>query len=202
VRTFASTPCVFTSLATARRYDARYEEDEVTYVLARTAPGADPEAVASAIAAQVPAVEVLTTPQFARRTTGYWMLRTGAGVTVILTSLLGLVVGAVVAGQTLFTITQDNLEHYGTLLALGFGRSKLLSCVLLQGLLLSAGGIALGGPALTAACLVSTRTTVPVHMTPLVFALLVVVSVLGSLLGAYFSIRSVLKLEPVMVFRG
>jgi putative ABC transport system permease protein len=202
VRTFSSTPCVFTSLATARRYDARYEDDEVTYVLARVAPGMDPDQVSRSIAASVPSVEALTTPEFALRTTKYWMLRTGAGVTVILTALLGIVVGAVVNGQTLFTITQDNLNNYGTLMALGFSRARLLGCVLLQALILSSGGIVLGGLSVVAASAASTRFPVPLRMTPEVFALLVAVSVLGGLGGAFFSIRAVLRIDPATVFRG
>jgi len=202
VRTFSSTPCVFTSLATAHRFDIRYEDDEVTYVLARVAPGMDPKVVAGAIAARVPAVEALTTSQFALRTTEYWMLRTGVGVTVILTALLGIVVGALVTGQTLYTITQDNLNNYGTLMALGFSRARLLTCELSQALILSSAGILLGGVSLAAACVGCTRTPVPLQMSPGVYALLVAVSVLGSLVGAFFSIRAVLRIDPVTVFRG
>jgi putative ABC transport system permease protein len=202
VRPFTAMPCVFTSLKTARRFDRRYEDDEITYVVVRTAPGEGPEAVARAIVDRVPHVEALTGPQFARRTTAYWMLRTGAGVTVILMALLGIVIGAVVSGQALFTITQDNRGNYAALLALGFGRAQMLVCVLAQGLLLSGAGIAAGSLALGAARAGSTRTPVPLEMTPPVFVALVVVSALCCLAGAFFSVRAVWRIDPVAVFRG
>ena len=91
----------------------------------------------------MPHVEALTSGEFAVRTMKYWMLTTGLGITVVVTAVLGLVVGAVVIGQTLSAITQDNLSHYATLLALGFRRAKLLGVILLQSLLLGAAGIGL-----------------------------------------------------------
>jgi putative ABC transport system permease protein len=202
VRTFGSTPCVFTSLKTARRFDRRYEDDEITYALVRTAPGEHPEAVARDIAARVPHVEALTSSQFARRTTEYWMLRTGAGVTVIATAVLGIIIGAVVSGQTLFTITQDNRANYAALFALGFSRAQMLVCVLAQGLFLSGGGIAVGSLGFAAALAGSSRTPVAVEMTLPVFAALVTVSALGCLAGAFFSVRAVWRIDPVAVFRG
>ena len=69
-------------------------------------------------------VDLLTGREFAVRTMTYWMLETGAGLTVVLTAVLGLVVSAVVTSQTLYTVTQEHLVNYATLSAVGFGRGK------------------------------------------------------------------------------
>lgn len=70
----------------------------------------------------------------AERSVKYWMLETGVGITVIITAVLGLLVGVVIMSQTLFAITQDHIANYATLLALGFHQKTLRSIVLTQSL--------------------------------------------------------------------
>jgi putative ABC transport system permease protein len=202
VRTFTASPFVFTSIASARRYDKRYRPDEITFVLVRCAPGNSPEEVRDRLRAELPYVEVLTAREFAGRTMGYWMLETGIGVTVVLTALLGLAVSVVVTSQTLFAVTQEHLADYATLLAVGFGRAQLLACVLVQGLILSGGGIVIGSAAFAGAASASARTPIPLETTPVVFAGLVGVSAGSCLLGAYLSIRAALRIDPAAAFRG
>jgi putative ABC transport system permease protein len=201
VRTFTAAPFVFTSLGSAIKYDKRYRDDEVTFVLVRCAPGFRPERVRDAIAREVPNVEVLTSRQFAVRSVAYWMLETGIGITVLLTAALGLVVGLVVASQTLFSITQDHLPNYATLLALGFSRWQLVRVVLLQSLQLGAGGVLVGSAAFSLASCASTATPIPVETTPPVYAGLVAVSLLSCLLASFLSVRSLFRVDPVAVFR-
>jgi putative ABC transport system permease protein len=157
--------------------------------------------VRDAIAANVPNVEVLTSHEFAVRTIKYWMLETGAGITVVLTAVLGLIVGAFIISQTLYTTTQENLGHYTTLVALGFGFSQLVGIVLLQSTVLGLGGIGLGSLGFFAASHLSASTPIPVETTDAVFAGLVAVSLAGCLLASLASIRSIFKVDPVAVFR-
>lgn len=201
VRTFTASPFVFTSLKTAAKYDKGFRPEETTYVLVRGEPGVDAKELAKAIQAEVPSVEALTTSEFAQRTIGYWMIETGMGLTVIITAVLGVVVSGVVTSQTLFTITQDHLSNYATLLALGFSRSKLLGCILLQGLLLSGGGILIGSVGYAAASHATARTPVPLEMTAAVFGGLVGVTAGCALLGAILSVRALFRIDPVTVFR-
>jgi putative ABC transport system permease protein len=201
VRTLTASPFVFTSLKSAIRYDKRYRPDEITYVLARCAPGQTPEQVRDAIAREVPDVEVLTTGQFARRTMKYWMLETGLGISVVITALLGLAVGAVIISQTLFAITQDHRSNYATLLALGFGRGQLGRVVLVQSLVLGGGGIGLGGAGYFLAARLSMRTPVPLETTPVIFAGIAALALLSCVLASFVSIRSIFRVDPVSVFR-
>ena len=91
----------------------------MTYVLARCAPGYSPERVRDDIRRCVPDVDVLTSREFALQSVSYWMLETGAGITVVLTALFGLVIGVFVASQTLAALTHDHLPSYATLVASG-----------------------------------------------------------------------------------
>ena len=64
-------------------------------------------------------VDVFTTAEFSARTTRYWMFGTGAGVTVIMAAVLGLLVGVVVVAQTIYAATIDHIREFGTLKAMG-----------------------------------------------------------------------------------
>lgn len=200
VRTFTASPFVFTSLEQAIRYDRRYRDDEITYVLARCAPGADVRAVQREMRRQLPHVEVLTAREFAVRSSRYWMLETGIGITVVLTAALGLGVGAVIISQTLFAITNDHLVHYATLRALGFGRRSLITCILTQALGLGLAGVALGSALFFVAGHFTARTSIPLETTPLVFSSLVVVALGTSVIASWLALRTALRVDPVSVF--
>lgn len=202
MRTFTTSPIIFTSIEAARKYDKRYASDEITYVLVRCAPGESVEVVRDRLRSQLPHVEVLTSREFALRTMGHWMLETGAGVTVVLTAALGLAVSVVVTSQTLFAVTQEYLANYATLAAVGFGRAQLLACVLIQGLILGGGEIALGSAGFALASRLSAPTNLPLQTTPAIYAGLVALCLAGCLLGAFLSVRTVLRLDPETVFRG
>jgi putative ABC transport system permease protein len=202
VRTLTASPFIFTSIKSAVRYDKRYRDDEITYVLARCTPGYSPEQVRDAIAAEVPHVEVLTTREFAIRTMKYWMLETGLGITVVVTAVLGLAVSAVVISQNLYALTQEHLADYAALLALGFGRGQLCRVVLTQGLVLGTVGVLLGSAAFAVAARFSAPTPIPLETTPAIYAALVGVSLLCCLVASLASIRTVLRIDPVSVFKG
>lgn len=202
VRTFTAAPFVFTSIENALDYVPYYQDDEISYVLARIEPHADLTAVRERIAREVSNVEVLTTDQFAERSVKYWMLETGVGITVIVTALLGLLVGAVIMSQTLFSITQDHIANYATLLALGFHQKTLRHIVLAQSLSLGGLGVIVGSILFIAACNASARSPIPLETTPLVSLGLIAFSLLCCIAASWFSIRAIFKLDPVMVFHG
>lgn len=201
VRTFTASPFVFTSIEEAIRYDRRYRDDEITFVLAKCAMGADVRVVQAEMRRRLPSVEVLTAREFAGRSARYWMLETGLGITVVVTALLGLGVGAAVTSQTLFAITHEHLGHYATLLALGFQRRRLAAVVLWQSGLLGAAGIALGSGLFAVASVGSARTPIPFEMTPAVFAGLGLVSIGSCAAASWLSVRSILRIDPVAVFQ-
>ena len=201
VRTLTASPFVFTSITSAIAYDRRYRDDEITYVMARVAPGRSVEEVAAAVREVVPYCEVLTTHDFAVRTMRYWMLETGLGITVVLTAILGFTVSALVMSQTLYSLTQDHLPHYVTLLALGFSRSRLRACILWQTMLLTSCGIVVGSVLFVVASRLSQRTVIPIETTLEVSALLMVLELLSAVVGSLLSLRVIWSAEPATVFR-
>jgi putative ABC transport system permease protein len=202
VRTFTAAPFVFVSLDSAYRYEPRLRPDEATYVLARATPDVSPDELRDRIAENVPYVDVLTTRQFAIKTVKYWMLETGAGIMAIAIALVGLLVGSVIVSQSLYTMTNDHLPDYATLMAIGFSRWKLVAVVVVQSLLLGIVGLVIGSYICGRAAAVSQRTPLPLQLTPEVFGG-VVVTLLGCCtLSSLMSIRSIFGINPVTVFRG
>jgi putative ABC transport system permease protein len=202
VRTFTAAPFVFASLKSARKYDRRYDDDEVTYILARCSPGQSPAQVRDAILENVPYVDCLTSKEFAIRTMKYWMLETGAGITVVVTALLGFVVSAVVISQSLYAVTRDHLEHYAALLALGFGRQQLTLAVLVQSLTLGAIGTLLGSGLYFCAASLSSGTPIPLETTPEIFSGIVLASIVFCLLASFLAVRTLFRVDPCQVFRA
>jgi putative ABC transport system permease protein len=202
VRTFTAAPFVFTSMDNSLDYIPYYGSDEIVYVLTKINADADPKEVRDRISKEVENVEVLTTAEFAERSVKYWMLETGVGITVIVTAVLGLLVGVVIMSQTLFAITQDHIRNYATLLALGFHQHTLRKIVLMQSLSLGCLGIILGAIFFLIASASSARSPIPLETTPLVSLGLVSFSLLCCLFASWFSIRAIFKLDPVSVFHG
>lgn len=202
VRSFTASPYVFTSLKSAIRYDRRYRDDQVTYVLVKCVEHCDPAVVKEQLAAELDDVDVLTTDEFARRTTIYWMLETGAGITVAITAILGLIVGTVITSQTLYSLTQNHLEEYGVLLALGFSRAQLAVIAAWQSLLLGAAGVTLGALGFFASANISANAQITLETTPIVFGVLVAVSLGCSLAASLLSVRSIFAVDPVHVFHA
>jgi putative ABC transport system permease protein len=202
VRTFTAAPYIFTSLESAIEYDQRYGPDDVTYVLARCAAGISPAQLKTSIAEEVPHVQALTTDEFALRTIAYWMLETGAGFTVVVTATLGVVVGTVITSQTLFAITQNHLREYAALLALGFHQRQLAGITAVQSLLLGSGGVALGAAAFAVAARLSVDSPIPLETTPLVFGALCGLALGSCLVASFLSVRTIFRIDPVLVFRN
>jgi len=202
VRTMTASPFVFTSIAKARAFDKRYRNDQITYVLARCAPGVSPEQVRERIAAAVPHVEALTSREFAIRTMKYWMLETGLGITVVVTAVLGFSVSTVVVSQTLYTITRDNLPKYAMLSALGFAQWKLALAVLVQSITLGMSGWAAGSGLYDQAAAVSATTPIPLQTTPLIFAAITAAFLASCVIASFLSLKAVFRLDPATVFRA
>src|SRR5438128_9411693 len=85
-----------------------------------------------------------TSDQFRWDCIRYYMRNTGIPVNFGITIAIALVVGTVVAGQTFYLFTVDNLRQFGTLKAIGVADRTLVGMILLQGLMAGAISSAIG----------------------------------------------------------
>jgi len=201
IRTFTTSPLAFTSFKSAQRYGP-VDQDQTTFLLIKAAPGWDLERVRAGLKARLTDVDVLTTREFSGMTTHYWMFGTGAGVTVILAAVLGLLVGVVVVAQTIYAATIDHIREFGTLKAMGATNGYIYRIILQQAAISAAIGYGVG---IVVAILAEhssrhggANIVLPVPVRAGLFGLTLAMCVSAAMV----SINKVTKIDPAMVFRG
>jgi putative ABC transport system permease protein len=200
VRTFTQAPYVYTSLAKARSLFPR-PDNEIAYVLVRVADGYRAEKVAAALSAHIPDADVLTADQLARRSQYYWLVTTGAGVSLISSTLLAVSIGVVIVAQTLYASTTDRLPEYAVIRAMGGARGYLYKIIVFQAII---GGIigAFIGLAITAIVVFFTENLSARPEVPLWLAVVMVITMTARcVLASLSSLRKIMMIDPVKVFR-
>jgi putative ABC transport system permease protein len=201
IRTFTTSPAVFTSFKNAQNF-AGLREDQTMYLLVKTRPGADLAAVKRELLARVSDVDVYTRDEFSRRQAAYWMFGTGAGVTVLIAAALGLLVGVVVVAQTIYASTMDHLREYGTLKAMGASNAYIIRVIVKQAAISGVVGYVLGmGISLMVSHGSLQGTTAIILPWPLVGSLLGL-TLLMCVSASLVSINKVMRIDPALVFRS
>jgi len=199
IRSFTTTPYIFTTLNRARSI-LKMPPDAATFYLIQLQEGADRDTVQAELARRLPDVEVVTKTEMKRRSIAHWLFGTGAGAALIGGALLGTLVGTVIVAQTLYSSTKDHLNEFATLRALGSSSGYIHKVILAQAALSAILGYVLGMSIAMLVVAVSVDTSFPIIMTPqLAFGLfaLTLVMCAASATGA---IMKVMKLDPAMVF--
>jgi putative ABC transport system permease protein len=198
---FLNVPIMHTRYSEAVNFLGR-ERTQLSFIIARPLEGMSPEKLATRISGAT-ALRARTTQQFVWDCVVYYLKNTGIPVNFGITILVALVVGTVVAGQTFYLFTLENLKQFGALKAMGVTNPRLVGMILLQAASVAALGFALGtGMAATFFEIFSrklaTRGIVLMWQCAAITAgCIFFVAVVASLL----SIRRALVLEPAEVFR-
>jgi putative ABC transport system permease protein len=200
IRSFTTSPLVFTNLTSARAYTL-LAADQLTYVLVEAAPGVDHDELTARLDA-LPYLDAFTGPAFSERTRHYWSSRTGVGAGFFTTAVLGVIVGLVVVGQILYNGTLEHIREYGTLKAMGARNSAIVRVILYQALLSAAIGFLLGGGMALASRAAMKSANLNVLLTPQLVAATAVLTAVMCSLAAILSIIKVLRLDPASVFKG
>lgn len=199
LRTFTQSPYVWMTHRNALAY-SRYQPEQTTYLLVGLEPGADVEVVRHALGERLGRVDVWKRADFARQAQKYWLITTGAGSALLLSALLGLVVGIVIVGQTLYATTVDRLPEYATLRAMGAPASYLNRVILKQAAISAAFGFSLGTLAAYAIVAISAYGNVAVIVPWWLLVVLAALTVLMCAFGALISIRRLVRIDPSSVF--
>lgn len=201
IRSFTTSPYIFTSLSNAAKY-TRVREDQTVFLLVRATPGADIAALKMRLQTAVKGVDVYTTPEMLAKTRYYWIVKTGAGVTTLIGTFLGLMVGMVVVAQTIYAATVDHIREFGTLKAMGAGNRYVYRVITEQALISAGAGYSV---ALTLGWFVARRSEagnaailLPGGMAAATFGM----AVLMCAGAAMVSIRKATRIDPALVFKG
>ena len=128
------------------------------------------------------------------------LITTGAGSALLLSALLGLVVGIVIVGQTLYATTVDRLPEYATLRAIGAPASYLNRVILKQAAISAAFGFGLGTLAVYAIVAITSYGNVAVIVPLWLVLVLAVLTIFMCMFGALISIRRLVRIDPTSVF--
>ena len=199
IRTFTQSPYVFTTHRNAQHFTL-FPEDRTTFVLVRAAPGTDVDVLRGTIEQRLGDVTVWRQEAFARQTQAYWLVTTGAGSALLLAASLGLVVGIVIVGQTLYASTVDRLPEYATLRAMGAPNRYLYTVILKQAAISAVLGFGAGFAATVAMVAASARSNIAIAMPWWLGIMLALLTALMCAFGAVFSIRRVMRIDPTSVF--
>jgi len=199
---FASLPVMHARYSEAIGFLGR-ERTQLSFIIARPAPGITPEALTARITSQT-GLRARTTVEFMWDCIRYYLRNTGIPVNFGITIAVALVVGTVVAGQTFYLFTIENLKQFGALKAMGVTNGRLTGMILLQAFTAGSLGFALGtGMAatffeITLRKLATRGIVLMWQCVGLTGASILLVVIVASVL----SIRRVLVLEPASVFRS
>jgi putative ABC transport system permease protein len=199
IRSFTTTPYVFTTLDRGRAYIGT-SPNKATYFLVHLARGADAAAVRRRLDATLVDAEVLTPGEFRGRSRSFWLFGTGAGAALFAGALLGLIVGTVIVAQTLYSSTKDHINEFATLRAIGSSSSYIYKVILFQAVLSAVIGFAIAAGIGWVIVKVTAETALPVVMTPMLLVSLFALTVAMCVLSAIAAIVQVMRIDPAMVF--
>jgi putative ABC transport system permease protein len=199
---FTNFPIMFSRYSQAVKFIGR-QRKSLSFVLVKPKPGVPVQQLCNSINAHT-GLRALSRVDFAWQTAGYYIRNTGIPLNFGITIGVALIVGAVVAGQTFYMFTLENLKHFGVLKAMGVTNRRIVGMVLLQAFIVIAQGYSIGSGIAGVFFWGMLRNDAMRGLVLLwqnmigVALIMFVVGILASLL----SIRRVLVLEPAVVFRG
>lgn len=201
--TFLTFPVVFTRYSWAMTVAPR-ERRTMSFVLAEPRQGVSAKEVCERIEART-GLQAYSQLDWMWKSIGHYLTRTGIPINFGLTVLLGFVVGCAIAGQTFYLFTIENLKQFAVLKAMGLSNGRIVTMILLQAMIVSAIGYAIG-VGMAAGIEVGLGyvvTDIPpaFFMSWHILAGVGIAVLLIGLFSSLLSVRRVLVLEPGVVFR-
>jgi putative ABC transport system permease protein len=170
--------------------------------LIKLQPGANPDAVRVRIAALLPEdVAVLKKASFLQREKTFWSRNLPVGFIFHASLVMGLIVGAVIVYQILYSGVSEHLAEFATLKAIGYPDRRLFRVVLQESLLLSVLGF-IPGVLLSLGVyrLVQTATVLPVRMTLLRLIVTYILTASMCIASGAFAVRGLRSADPAEIF--
>ncbi len=201
IRIFTSQPAVFTSFKNAQSF-LNMREDEMFYIVIKAKAGKDLTELKNEIAAKLENVEVLTRAELVYRQGLYWVIGTGAGITVIVAAVLAIIVGVIIVAQTIYSATVDHIREYGTLKAMGATNFYLYKIIITQSVVSGLIAYVIGIAVSLVISRISMEGTLAIIVNFRLVAALFVLTILMCCGSSIVAIRKATSIDPAMVFKG
>lgn len=202
IKAFTTAPYFFVSIKTAQELSFFGRGDKVTFILVKIKPGYNPEEIVERIKKRLKNVDVYTKKQFSWKTKMYWTWETGMGMNFLIVLTIGIVVGMVIVGQTIYNSTVEHLKEFGTLKAIGATNWDIYKIIFEQAIINAIIGYFLG--LLISSLAVKGYEFLDLTMFIPSWAKIVVffLSLAMCLGSSFISIRKATTVDPVVVFRA
>lgn len=199
-RDFTLQAQVYTTYSRAINYAAPNRR-KLTYVLVKAKDGVDHHELVTRIE-KTTGLRAMTSKDFQDKTYNYWMNSTGIPINFGISTLLGIIVGAAIAGQSFYNFVRENLKQYAALKAMGLKNGALVQMVLTQAIVVGLIGYGLGVGLTTIFGLSFIDSVLAFRMAPglLLFSGAGVFLIVTC--TALIAIRQVIKVDPAVVFRA
>lgn len=195
-------PWVFCSQTTARDVlSITTPAQHTTYLLARCESKQRALEVVQELRRDYPEMSAYTADDFSTKSRVYWLTRTKAGVAIGYAALLGLLVGAVITAQTLYSATMASAKEFATLLALGIPRKRIYRMVLSQSFWVGVIGVLLAYPVIQVLAVGAEQAGTRVVMRWEVLSGAAAITMGTAIMAGVFALRSVRKIEPMSLLR-
>ena len=177
--------------------------DPITYILIRAQPGQNLQALKQQLNAALPNTRAYTRAEMRKKTQTYWQQRTGIGYLLGLGATVGVIVGAIIVGQILYSSVSDHLKEFGTLKAMGASDWIIYGVIVEQALWMAVIGyipstiLCLGVAAWTLA-----SQGIMILITPTTAIAVFGVTVVMCVGSAIFAIQKVTRVDPAIVFKA
>jgi putative ABC transport system permease protein len=199
---FATFPVMFSRYSQAIKF-VGIERDQLSFVLVKPQPGVSIADLCERIDKYTD-LRAVSGTGFAWQTVFYYVRNTGIPVNFGITIGIALIVGAVVAGQTFYIFTLENLKQFGALKAIEVTNRSIVEMILLQTLTVASIGYSMGSG------IAGVFFSLTLHNDPTRGLVLLWQNMTGVAVAIFFvvflasllSVRRVLTLEPAVVFRG
>jgi putative ABC transport system permease protein len=199
IRSFTTTPYVFTPLDRARAY-AGISPNKATYLLVRLQAGANAETVRRHLNESLAKAEALTPEAFRSRSRSFWLFGTGAGAALFAGALLGVIVGVIIVAQTLYASTKEFSNEFATLRAIGSSGRYIYAVIIIQALLGAAIGFGVAAAVGIIIVKVTANSALPVLLPGELITALFLLTVAMCVLSAIAAIVHIMRTDPAVVF--
>ncbi|MGB7623266.1 MAG: ABC transporter permease [Terriglobia bacterium] len=200
-KSFTQTPFVFTSFENTIRLSF-LNRGQTVYVLVKVSPGYTVSDVQRRLQEVLPDNDVYTRQQFSNKSRRYWMVSTGAGLALLASALMGLVIGTIIVGQTIYASTIEHIKEFGTLKAIGASNADIYLIIIKQALINSVIGFSTGMIIAQGVIRLMRQGGLDVLMPWQMMTGIFAVTVMMCISSSFISIFKITRIDPALVFKS
>ncbi len=177
--------------------------DQIAFVLIRSQHSQNLQVLKQKLETALPNTRAFTRAELTQKTQTFWEQRTGIGFVLGLGAAVGIIVGAIIVGQILYSSVSDHLKEFGTLKAMGASDLVIYGVIVEQALWMAILGyvpgiiLCLGVGAWTSA-----TQGIVILITPVTAIAVLGITVSMCVGSAVFAIQKVTRVDPAIVFKA